>query len=155
MGIAYKPLDNLSVEVGTVWTRWSTYNALNIYFDSGYAAISNKEWRDGWNFNASVEYKPLDWWSLRAGVSYETPVVNEDHADYIMPINGRTMLGLGTGFAWDNITVDLAYAHIWVNPVQYDVTDAAGIRNGLTGISGGRSENVVANTYMFSVSYAF
>lgn len=155
LGIAYKPLDNLSLEVGTVWTRWSTYNALNIYFDSGYAAISNKEWRDGWNFNASVEYKPLDWLSLRAGASYETPVVNEDHADYIIPTNGRTMLSLGTGFAWDNFTVDLAYAHIRVNPVQYDVTDAAGIRGGPAGISGGRSENVAANTYMFSVSYAF
>ena len=30
LGIAYKPLDNLSFEVGTIWTRWSTYNALNL-----------------------------------------------------------------------------------------------------------------------------
>ena len=58
--------------MGAVWTRWSTYNSLNIYMDNGNQSISHKNWQDGWNFNASVEYKPLDWWSLRAGFWYET-----------------------------------------------------------------------------------
>lgn len=155
LGIAYKPLENLSFEVGAVWTRWSTYNALNIYMDNGYGSVNNKEWRDGWNFNASVEYRPLDWWALRAGFAYETPVLNEDHADYIMPVNGRQMLSLGTGFAWNNWTLDLAYAHFWINSTDYDRTDANGIRNQLTGIRGGHSENVSANVYMVSLAYAF
>ena len=34
VGLAYRPLENLSFEVGTVFTRWSTYDSLNIYFDS-------------------------------------------------------------------------------------------------------------------------
>lgn len=153
LGIAYKPLDNLSFEVGAVWTRWSTYNALNLYFDNGYSSISNKEWRDGWNFNASVEYKPLDWWSLRAGFSLETPVLNEDHADFMMPTNGRTTLSLGTGVRLNDWTFDVAYAHLWINPTDYGTTDAAGIRS--SGITGGYSENVVANIYMFSVGYTF
>lgn len=156
LGVAYKPLDNLSFEAGTVWTRWSTYNALNIYMDNGYDSISNKEWRDGWNFNASVEYKPLDWWSLRAGLAYETAVVNEKHADFFVPSNGRTILSLGTGVEWNNWTVDFAYSHLWINPVSYDETDAAGIRgNAITGVTGGKSENVVANIYMFSIGYTF
>ena len=152
LGIAYKPLDNLSFEVGTIWTRWSTYNALNMYFDSGYSSINNKEWRDNWTFNASVEYKPLDWWALRAGVSHETSPVNEDHADFWMPTNGRTTLHLGTGFNWNNWTVDLAYAHIWVNSIGFGSTDAAGIRS--NNISG-ESKNVHANLYMFSIGYSF
>ena len=156
LGVAYKPLDNLSFEAGTVWTRWSTYNALNIYMDNGYDSISNKEWRDGWNFNASVEYKPLDWWSLRAGLAYETAVVNEKHADFFVPSSGRTILSLGTGVEWNNWTVDFAYSHLWINPVSYDETDAAGIRgNAITGVTGGKSENVVANIYMFSIGYTF
>ena len=153
LGIAYKPLDNLSFEVGTVWTRWSTYNALNIYMDNGYNSINNKEWRDGWNFNTSVEYKPLDWWALRAGFMYETPVVNENHADYIIPTNGRHMLSLGTGFNWNNWTLDLAYAHLWINSVDYSTTDASGINSG--GLSGVHSKDVSANIYMFSVGYSF
>lgn len=152
LGITYRPLDNLSLEVGTVWTRWSTYNALNIYMDNGYSSINNKEWRDGWNFNASVEYKPLDWWALRAGFSVETPVVNERHADYMIPTNGRRMLSLGTGFNWNDWTLDLTYAHLWINSVDYGSTDASGI-NGV--ISGGNSKDVSANLFMFSVGYSF
>ncbi|MEG6501773.1 MULTISPECIES: OmpP1/FadL family transporter [unclassified Desulfovibrio] len=155
LGIAYKPVDNLSFEVGTVFTRWSTYNALNINMGDDYSAINNKEWRDGWNFNASVEYKPLDWWALRAGFAYETPVVNESYSDYMMPTNGRTMMSLGTGFTWENWTVDLTYAHLWINPVDYDHTETSGIRSPASGIKGGHSENVQANIYMFSVGYSF
>ena len=154
LGVTYKPLDNLSFEVGTVWTRWSTYNALNIYMDSGYSSINNKEWRDGWNFNGSVEYKPLDWWTLRAGFSYETPVVNESHADFMIPTNGRKTLSVGTGFNWNNWTVDLAYAHLWINSLDYGGTDAKGISPEV-GITGGNSKDVSANIYMLSVGYTF
>ena len=31
LGLAYRPLENLSFEVGTVFTRWSTYDSMNIY----------------------------------------------------------------------------------------------------------------------------
>lgn len=152
LGVAFKPLDNLSFEAGATWTRWSTYNALNIYMED-YDAINNKEWRDGWNFNASVEYKPLDWWALRAGFFYETPVVNEEYADFIVPTNGRKTLSLGMGFTWNNWALDLAYAHVWVNSTDYGSTGASGIRN--NGITGGRSRNVSADICMFSLSYAF
>ena len=153
LGITYKPLDNLSFELGTVWTRWSTYNALNIYMDNGYNSINNKEWRDGWNFNASVEYKPLDWWALRAGFSYETPVVNESHADFMVPTNGRQTLSVGTGFNWNNWNLDLAYAHLWINSLDYSTTNASGINS--AGITGGHSKDVSANIYMLSLSYSF
>ena len=140
--------------MGTVWTRWSTYNALNIYMDNGYSSINNKEWRDGWNFNGSVEYKPLDWWTLRAGFSYETPVVNESHADFMIPTNGRKTLSVGTGFNWNNWTVDLAYSHLWINSLDYGNTDAKGISPDV-GITGGNSKDVSANIYMLSVGYTF
>ena len=155
LGVAYKPLDNLSFEVGAVWTRWSTYNSLNIYMDDGNQSISHKDWQDGWNFNASVEYKPLDWWSLRAGFWYETPVVNEDHADFMVPTNGRTALTLGTGVEWNDFTVDFAYCHMWINPTSYDDTDGKGILDGTSGITGGTSKDTVANIYMLSFGYKF
>jgi long-chain fatty acid transport protein len=156
LGVAYKPLDNLSFEADVMWTRWSTYNALNIYLDSGYSSINNKEWRDGWSFSVGAEYKPLDWLAFRAGFQYETPVVNGEYADYMIPTNGRQMLTLGTGVKWNGFTLDFAYAHVRVNPVDYGDTRSSGIRgNPLTGISGGNTENVVANIYMLSLGYAF
>ena len=154
VGLAYRPLENLSFEVGTVFTRWSTYDSMNIYFDSDFQSINHKKWRDGWNFNASVEYKPLDWWSLRAGFWYETPVINEDHSDFMVPSNGRTALTLGTGVEWNDFTVDFAYCHMWVNPTSYDKTDGHGILDSGY-ITGGNSKDTVANIYMLSFGYKF
>ncbi|MDD2966731.1 MAG: outer membrane protein transport protein [Desulfovibrionaceae bacterium] len=151
LGITYKPLDNLSFEVGTVWTRWSVYDHLNLYFDKpfGQHVKSQKNFKDGWNFNASVEWKPYDWWALRAGAYYETPVADEKHADFIIPSYGRTGITLGTGFVWNNFTVDIAYAHLFINPLSYDKNSE------LTKVSGGKSENCVANIYSVSIGYTF
>ena len=152
LGLSYKPLDNLSFEVGTVWTRWSDFKSLDIYFDSGYDAISPKNWRDGWNFNASVEYSPLDWLTLRGGVWYETPVVDATYADYMIPTNGRTVMTVGAGFKWDNWTLDLAYAHLWINSLDYGSSRASGIHGQ---ISGGESRDTVANIYSATIGYKF
>ena len=154
LGIAYKPLDNLSFEVGTVWTRWSTYSHLNIYFDdpSGYRSINDKAWKDGWNFNASVEYSPLEWLTLRAGFWHETPVTNQKYADFMMPTNGRDVATLGVGMKWENWTLDLAYAHIWIYPTDYSETRANGI-NGV--VKNAYSSNTAADLYSFSIGYTF
>lgn len=156
LGIAYKPLENLSFEVGTVFTRWSTYNHLNIYFDepSGYRSINEKQWRDGWNFNASVEYKPLSWLALRAGYWYETPVVNETYADFMVPSFGRDVLTLGAGFAWENWTLDLAYAHIWLHSPDYSQTRVSSIQNG-AGVKSGGIENGQSDLFTVSLGYSF
>lgn len=155
LGVAYKPLDNLSFEVGAVWTRWSTYNSLNIYMDNGNQSISHKNWQDGWNFNASVEYEPLDWLALRAGIWYETPVTNEAHADFMVPSHGRTGVSVGAGFQWGNWTLDLAYAHLWVHSLDYSETDTSGIRSSVGNVSTGNSRNTVANIYSATIGYTF
>lgn len=153
-GVSYKPLDNLSFEVGTVWTRWSTYDHLNMTFDGPYGeeSKSRKDFQDGWNFNASVEWKPLDWWALRAGVYYETPVVNEDYADFMMPTYGRTGLTAGMGFKWENFTLDLAYAHLIINQLDYSTTRNEGVT---AGVKNAKSEDCVANIYSLSLGYTF
>lgn len=154
LAVAYKPLDNLSFELGTVWTRWSTYRSLNMYFDAptNYKSLSDKRWKDGWNINASVEFKPLDWLALRAGYWHETSVIDEDHSDFMLPTNGRDVVTLGTGFNWDQWSLDLSYAHIWIKSTSYAHTDASGIRGVL---SNGRSDATTADIFAVSVTYRF
>jgi len=157
----WKPLPNLSCEVGAIWTRWSTYNALNIYSDKGLRSVNQKSWRDGWNFNASVEYRPLDWLALRLGYWHETPVTNDKYADYLLPINGRDTLTAGVGFKWQNWTLDLAYAHIWIYPISYDkpgARDAAAqaVPGGPQArILPGSSKNCHADMFSVSLGYSF
>ncbi len=146
-GVAIKPMENLSFEVGAVWTRWSTYDALDMYFDSGLVSLNPKKWKDGWNFNVSVEYSPLDWLTLRAGYWHETDVTNDRYADYMMPTNGRDALSLGIGLKYENWTLDLAYTHLWIYDTEYN--------NPSHGTYRGSSSNVGADIYTFSVGYSF
>ncbi len=156
-GVAYKPIENLSFAVGAVWTRWSSFKELNMFFtpSTEFNSKNPKEWNDGWNFNASVEYSPLDWLTLRAGYWHETPVTNSNYADFLMPTNGRDAVSLGVGFNWGNWNVDLAYMHLWIYPTNYDDTKSSGIISAVSGIEGGYSSNVGSDIYSFSISYTF
>jgi long-chain fatty acid transport protein len=148
LAVMWKPLSNLSFEVGTIWTRWSTYNELNIYPERAPHAHSTKAFRDGWNFNASVEYRPLDWLALRLGYWHETPVVNKDYSDYLMPTYGRDTFTAGVGFKWDNWTLDLAYALLWIHPLSYNSSSAEGVLPGKT-------KNTYADMFAVSLGYKF
>lgn len=155
LGLSYKPFDNLSFEVGTVWTRWSDFKSLDFYFDSDFNDSNPKSWDDGWNFNASVEYSPLNWLTLRGGIWYETSVVDSSYADFMVPYNGRTAMTLGAGFKWDNWTLDIAYAHHWVRSLDYDSTQATGIGDNMGNIVKGKSYDNEVNIYSVTVSYKF
>ncbi len=147
-GVAITPVENLSFEIGAVWTRWSTFDALDISFDSGIKSLNPKKWKDGWNINASVEYSPLDWLTLRLGYWHETDVTNDQYADYLMPTNGRDALSVGVGFKYENWTLDLAYTHLWIYDTKYG--DDLG-----HGIYKGSSSNVGADLYTVSIGYSF
>ena len=159
--LAYKINDIFSVSVGVEALYASMYMGNKI--PTMTAATAPKSFDNdlqlegtGWGVGAhlGLHMRFNEQWSV--GLAYETAVVNEKHADFFVPSNGRTILSLGTGVEWNNWTVDFAYSHLWINPVSYDETDAAGIRgNAITGVTGGKSENVVANIYMFSIGYTF
>jgi long-chain fatty acid transport protein len=158
LAVMWKPLPTLSVEAGTIWTRWSTFNALNFYTNAGMRSINDKGFRDGWNFNASVEYSPLDWLTLRLGYWHETPVINETYADYLLPTYGRDCLTTGVGFKWKKWTLDLAYAHLWIYPLSYD--RAAAMSSTWPGtrtpnVLPGTSKNAHADMFSVSLGYSF
>ena len=44
---------------------------------------------------------------------------------------------------------------MWINPTSYDDTDAKGILDVNSGITGGTSKDTVANIYMLSFGYKF
>jgi long-chain fatty acid transport protein len=157
--VMWKPTPKWSFEAGTIWTRWSTYEELNIYPERAPHSLNRKAWSDGWNYNISMEYKPLDWLALRLGYWYETPVVNERYADYMVPSYGRDGAMVGAGFTFGAWTVDVAYAHLWIHTVDYDASaarDKAETRPGLRpGILPGASRNSHTDMLSLSIGYKF
>lgn len=152
LGVNYRPNDQWSFEAGATYFVWSAYKRLDIHLENpvnGLLTDGAKQWHDYWGFNLSAEYRPLDWLALRLGYTYETSPLNEGHADFIAPTNGRQYFTGGVGFLWDQWVLDLGYAYIRVRDVSYHNTNATPY------VFNGRSHRSHAHSMSASLSYKF
>lgn len=158
LGVNYQPNEKWNFEAGVTYFVWSAYKRLDIHLEApvnGLLTDGAKQWHDYWGFNVSAEYRPLDWLALRLGYIYETSPLNEGHADFIAPTNGRQYFTGGVGFMWDKWALDLGYAYIKVRDVTYrdmGVLSSGGME--LVRFNG-RSHRSHAHSMGASLSYTF
>jgi len=129
LGVAFFPIEKLSVELGGVWNRWSNFDELAITFDKALVpgvtpnTIAHpKDWHDTWRAQVGVEYKAMSWMDLRAGYVFDEEPVDDAHADYLIPANDRHMLTFGPGFHWSNWTLDLSYGYLLIEDRSFKAT---------------------------------
>lgn len=132
VGLAVKPLDKLSVEVGGVLTRWSTYDELLIHIEDptllGKTTLrSEKQWDDVWRYAAGVEYEATEALSLRAGYVYDQTPDPDNTADYLVPANDRQIFSLGAGYSWRSWTFDLSYSYLYIMDRDIPARPADGV----------------------------
>jgi long-chain fatty acid transport protein len=119
-GAAVYPIKDFSVEVGAIWTRWSTYEALTIRYSKpplpggGNVYSDRKDWSDVWRPFIGFEYKATDWLDLRAGYAFDQEAINNVYADYLVPANNRHYFSVGPGFHWRNWSLDLSYSYLLI-----------------------------------------
>jgi long-chain fatty acid transport protein len=120
LGATFYPIQKLSVEIGAIWTNWSTWNNLAIQYDNppifslptGGQVSKAKNWDDAWRFMLGVEYKALDWLDLRAGYAYDQTPVRDSTFDYLVPDSDRHMFSFGPGFHFGKWSFDVSYTYI-------------------------------------------
>lgn len=153
LGLTYYPTKDLSIEVGGTLTRWSTYNELRFEFDDpvggNMSATSVKDWKDVWRYNLGVEYKALDWLTLRCGYTYDESPLNSNHLDYLIPGNDRQLYSAGLGFNWQDWTLDLSYTYLWMKGRDYADTSGSGVQ------SDSHAKNARTDIYGITVGYKF
>lgn len=115
-GVAFAPTEKLSVEVGTTFTGWSSYDELKIDFENpmllGPSATIPKDWDDVWRYQAGVEYMLNDQWVLRAGYVYDEEPIPNDTVDYLVPGNDRQLYSIGCGYTWNDWALNLSYTYL-------------------------------------------
>lgn len=124
IGIAYRPTDRLLFAFDTEWTQWSSWDAIPLEkieavdgSDQSTELVQN--WDDGMRFNFGTEYiaiKNLDsQLALRLGYYHETnPVPDETITPSIPDVNDRDEIIIGGGYTFGNVTLNLAYVHIFI-----------------------------------------
>lgn len=101
IGYNHKFNDKTRVELNALYTRWSTYESLDMKTTmlGPLAAISSpKNWSNGWRYAIGVEHKLSNKYTLLAGYSYDGAVIPKKTADFMIPTGNRKTVTLGTEY---------------------------------------------------------
>ncbi len=115
-GIMNRSIKNLTLEVDVMWTRWETYDSLDITFDDmftlkNYTVRDEKDWDNSWTIRVGAEYQVNPSWVVRAGYIYDqTPAPSKTRAPEL-PDADRNDISIGVGYTTPskNLSIDAAY----------------------------------------------
>lgn len=117
-GISRQVTPKLNVEVGAVYTGWSSYDELTIKFGKKlYGALpdrapSVKNWKNVWRYQLGLEYKHSPEWTWRLGYTYDQEPSPDATVDFQAPMSDRQLFSIGLGYAKDDWTLDFAYTYL-------------------------------------------
>lgn len=115
--------DKLTLLSDITWTGWSSFKELRIQYDNPDQpdSVTTENWNDSFRYSLGLSYE-LNSWLLRTGLAYdETPVPDAQHRTVRIPGNSRTWLSFGGQYKINSSwLIDVAYAHLFVEPTDID-----------------------------------
>ena len=95
--------DLLSLYATFRWTDWSSFKDLDINYSVVGQRTKTKNvhnaWKDTYLVSLGADMRFYDWWTMRAGIGYETSAVDEArYRTAIIPDADRLWLALGSSF---------------------------------------------------------
>lgn len=122
------------LELKATRTNWSTYDALNVYFDRplvpGIPATSKSEspknWSNGWRYAIGVEHNLSDKYAVMAGFAYDQSSIPFDGGDFMVPTGDRRTYSLGARYNDKKQTLAVALGWMDVGSLDFKghATDA-------------------------------
>lgn len=111
------------------WTQWSRFTRVDVDVASLGLPTSSVTldlgFRDAFRGALGVRYLASDDWTFSGGVSFDQSPVTTATRGPRLPDANRVLLGLGVGRRlWDNIYLDIAYMHVFVNDAPINFTSA-------------------------------
>ena len=111
------------VELKATRTNWSTYDALNVYFDKPIfgtsAALSDKNWESGWRYAIGVEHNISDKYAVMAGFAYDQSSIPFDGGDFLVPTGDRRTYSLGARYNDKKQTLAVALGWMDVGSLDF------------------------------------
>jgi long-chain fatty acid transport protein len=136
VGLSYEPSEQISFELGAIWTRWSLYRNLDMALPGGTVAENPKSWKDTWRFMFGLEYEALYWLSLRTGYAWTESPMTGRWADYSVPTDNRHSFSVGAGFHNDRWSLDVTYEYVYCQARNYQANPASFALDGRGKITG-------------------
>lgn len=118
------------LELKATRTNWSTYDALNIYFDKLVFgkpnALSDKNWENGWRYAIGLEHNLSDKYTVMAGFAFDESSIPHDGGDFMVPTGLRRTYSIGARYNDKKQTVAVALGWMDVGNLDFagHATDA-------------------------------
>lgn len=115
------------VELNATHTNWSTYDALNVYFDKSLVGItgvadsaeSPKNWSNGWRYAIGVEHNLSDKYAVMAGFAYDQSSIPFDGGDFLVPTGNRRTYSIGARYNDKKQTLAVALGWMDVGDLDF------------------------------------
>lgn len=102
------------------WTRWSQFQRLAIYRDSGALLTqTNQNWDNTLRYSIGANYHFNERVILRAGLAYDEEAISNEFRTVRIPGNDRKWLALGAAWqATPTTKLDVGYAHLFISDTK-------------------------------------
>lgn len=115
------------LELKATRTNWSTYDALNVYFDKSIVGIpgiaesspSAKNWSDGWRYAIGLEHNLSDKYAVMAGFAFDESSIPSNGGDFIVPTGLRRTYSIGARYNDKKQTVAVALGWMDVGNLDF------------------------------------
>ena len=114
--------DTWDVMGDVTWTRWSRFQELAVYRNSGALLIKTEEnWDNTMRYSLGLNYHYNDALKLRAGIAYDEEAISTKYRTARIPGNDRKWLAFGAGWQATPATkLDIGYAHLFISDTKID-----------------------------------
>lgn len=112
LGVAYKPIDKLSLEVDYLWFKWSVFKEINLSFPAN-SSLNNtirEDYRNAYQIRFGAEYWAMDNLALRGGFMYDHTPTPTHTLSSMLPDADRYNISGGIGYKLGKaLRADLSY----------------------------------------------
>lgn len=123
IGYNHKFDKKTSLELKATRTNWSTYDALNVYFDKPVFgkpnALSDKNWENGWRYAIGLEHNLSDKYTVMAGFAFDESSIPHDGGDFMVPTGLRRTYSIGARYNDKKQTVAVALGWMDVGTLDF------------------------------------
>ncbi|MEO6776302.1 MAG: outer membrane protein transport protein [Kofleriaceae bacterium] len=139
VGVAARLATHVQAELDVNWTRWSSFQSLDIDFVHQYYLLQTpgaylydvhiaNDWHDSWTARLGVEAEPFDRpLALRAGLVWDQSPIDDRHFSVLTPDSDK--LGITAGARWSQtlgrhrLDFQLALAHLFLRERDIAASD--------------------------------
>ncbi len=114
-GLGHRFNENTRAEIGATYTKWSTYDKLEMVFDKNLPTSTDiKDWKDVWRYQFGIEHKLNDTWSIMGGYAYDNSPMPDERMDFMVPTGDRQTISIGFKKRSGNSELAFAWGYMWI-----------------------------------------